>query len=54
MKPSFIVDDKVCEYEDSDEDTESESDNDDDDYVDEDDINDRVCAICDNGGDLTW
>ncbi|KAK9057202.1 hypothetical protein SSX86_024569 [Deinandra increscens subsp. villosa] len=48
MKPSFIVDDKVFEYEDYD-------DNDDDYDVDdvEDDIFDTVCAICDNGGDLT-
>ena len=51
MKPSFIVDDMNDEY--GDEELtieaveESESD-------DEDDGFETVCAICDDGGDLTW
>lgn len=49
MKPSFIVDD-TDELQDDDFIVKQTEDSD----SDEDDHNDCVCAICDNGGDLTW
>nr|GFA99007.1 hypothetical protein [Tanacetum cinerariifolium] len=50
FKPSFLVDD----VKDTNELTTKEAIYNESESKDEDDMNDTVCAICDNGGDLTW